>query len=492
MKKLNLFLIAVVALFAVTSTVKAETIDCQGDVGAKISDQCYASVKDAFAEATDDDTIVVMKDIDLSSDSTGYLILGKSGLNSYTFDLNGHEITGTSSTNASVYIAYGETATIIDSSDEKTGIIKHTDNNGPALKIQKGTVTLNGGTYTNSFETNATGVIEIGGSASDTQSNSRLTLTINDGVVVDGFGGITLAYTGSHLIVNGGYIESDTFAISGNGNGTHESIIEIKGGTLVSRENAVIYHPQTGNLTITGGNITGKIGIVARQGDVVINGGDINATGTTDETIRVGDSQEEGSYVQLPTGVAIVVDNTNDTGYEDDANVTITNGNINGDVDSLLSYGETTSEEDEFIVSGGKFNHTISTEYLSDDDNYGQSVNGVVGKLHEISYSDPNNGTVSLPENAVEGETVTIDYTPAEGFVIDTIVVVTKTDGTKVEVVGDQFVMPEDDVIVTVTFKEAPAEVPSTGDNVLTYAIMGTVALISVLGTAVYFKKVNE
>ncbi len=35
-------------------------------------------------------------------------------------------------------------------------------------------------------------------------------------------------------------------------------------------------------------------------------------------------------------------------------------------------------------------------------------------------------------------------------------------------------------------------ENPSTGDNVLTYAVMGTVALISVLGTAVYFKKVNE
>ncbi len=35
-------------------------------------------------------------------------------------------------------------------------------------------------------------------------------------------------------------------------------------------------------------------------------------------------------------------------------------------------------------------------------------------------------------------------------------------------------------------------ENPSTGDNVLTYAVMGTVALVSVLGTALYFKKVNE
>ena len=35
-------------------------------------------------------------------------------------------------------------------------------------------------------------------------------------------------------------------------------------------------------------------------------------------------------------------------------------------------------------------------------------------------------------------------------------------------------------------------ENPSTGDNVLTYAVMGTVALVSILGTIVYFKKVNE
>ncbi len=43
-----------------------------------------------------------------------------------------------------------------------------------------------------------------------------------------------------------------------------------------------------------------------------------------------------------------------------------------------------------------------------------------------------------------------------------------------------------------VLVEKAPAEVPSTGDNVLTYAVIGAVALISVLGTAVYFKKVNE
>ena len=33
---------------------------------------------------------------------------------------------------------------------------------------------------------------------------------------------------------------------------------------------------------------------------------------------------------------------------------------------------------------------------------------------------------------------------------------------------------------------------PATGDNVVTYVIMGTVALVSALGTAIYFKKVNE
>ncbi len=349
---------------------------------------------------------------------------------------------------------------------------------GGTIKINE---TLLGGENTNDV------AISIGLEGDDSETPGAK-VTITDANIT---GGIGLFGNNPELDFQGGNVTSKSFAVSGNGAQTHNSKITISGGSLTSENSAAIYHPQTGTLTIEDGDITGKIGVVARQGDVKVTGGDINATGSADEKIRVGDSKDGDDYVQLPTGVAIIVDNSNETGYADDANVTITAGNINGDVDSLLSYGKTTSEEKEFVVSGGKFNHTINTEYLINENEYGQSINGVVGKIHKITIGDVKNGTVNVPENAAEGETVTVECEPKEGFEIGAIIV-TLEDGTEVAVVGNQFVMPEGNVTVKVTFKELPIEVPSTGDNVLTYAVMGTVALISVLGTAVYFKKVNE
>ena len=162
-----------------------------------------------------------------------------------------------------------------------------------------------------------------------------------------------------------------------------------------------------------------------------------------------------------------------------------------------MSYGQTTSQEKEFNVSGGKFNHEVETKYLSSND-YGQSQNGVVGKLHDITSEKTENGTVKVPVNAAEGETVTIEYTPAEGYTIDSIVV-TAADGTNVPVIGNRyFIMPTgNNVTVKVTFKALPVDAPvtednpSTGDNVLTYVAMGMVTLVSTFGVALYLKREN-
>ena len=319
-------------------------------------------------------------------------------------------------------------------------------------------------------------------------------VTITDANII---GGIGLFGKKPELDFQGGTVTAKSFAVSGNGAQTQDSTIKISGGSLTSKNSAAIYHPQTGTLTITEGDITGKIGIVARQGEVEVTGGNINATGIAGENIRVGDSKDGDDYVLLPTGVAIIVDNSNKGGYADDADVTITGGDVNGDVESLLSYGQTTSQEKEFNVSGGKFNHEVETKYLSSND-YGQSQNGVVGKLHDITSEKTENGTVKVPVNAAEGETVTIEYTPAEGYTIDSIVV-TAADGTNVPVIGNRyFIMPTgNNVTVKVTFKALPVDAPvtednpSTGDNVLTYVAMGMVTLVSTFGVALYLKREN-
>ena len=72
---------------------------------------------------------------------------------------------------------------------------------------------------------------------------------------------------------------------------------------------------------------------------------------------------------------------------------------------------------------------------------------------------DAEKGTVTLShENAQAGETVTATVTPAEGYQIESV---TCLDGTEITQVSDSeysFVMPEQDVVLLVTFAELPVE----------------------------------
>ena len=72
---------------------------------------------------------------------------------------------------------------------------------------------------------------------------------------------------------------------------------------------------------------------------------------------------------------------------------------------------------------------------------------------------DAEKGTVTLShENAQAGETVTATVTPAEGYQIESV---TCLDGTEITQVSDSeysFVMPEQDVVLLVTFAEIPVE----------------------------------
>lgn len=74
---------------------------------------------------------------------------------------------------------------------------------------------------------------------------------------------------------------------------------------------------------------------------------------------------------------------------------------------------------------------------------------------HSIIISAPANGNVTtVPSGtAYAGETVTLSNTPETGYEFVSYSVVTKGDST-VSVSGNTFIMPEDDVTVSATFKE--------------------------------------
>ena len=72
-----------------------------------------------------------------------------------------------------------------------------------------------------------------------------------------------------------------------------------------------------------------------------------------------------------------------------------------------------------------------------------------------INIAATTNGTVEVDNlGALEGETVTLTVTPAEGYEVESVTV-TYGDGQTVEVKDNKFVMPAGDVTITVVFKES-------------------------------------
>ena len=80
-----------------------------------------------------------------------------------------------------------------------------------------------------------------------------------------------------------------------------------------------------------------------------------------------------------------------------------------------------------------------------------------VKNAYKITKQNPINGTVTVPETAEVGSTVTITANPNKGYELDTISV---RDGIgEVKVTGNTFTMPASDVVVDVTFKPIPPKV---------------------------------
>ena len=259
-------------------------------------------------------------------------------------------------------------------------------------------------TFKDSTKTDGTVEHQTGSSI---YANSKSVVTIENGNYV---GGLVVWGDKAKLEIQGGTITTEGFAVSGNGAETTDSTITISGGELKSTGTAAIYQPQTGNLTITGGSITGLVGIVARQGNVKIDGGKITATGDASRTDRIGDAKNaEGGYVQLPLGGAVVVDNT-ESAYKGTAHVDIVKGNFETTGTPITSFGNTASD---VKVLGGNFNQDVKPMFLGEG--LTQDKDGNVVDPDEVT-SQPT------PEKQEPAKTDKADKNPATGDNILTFV----------------------------------------------------------------------
>ena len=244
---------------------------------AQIGDETYPTLQEAVTAAKNGETVKLLQDIEDIDRGTGtqYAYQGIIINKNIKIDLNGKKYTGQFEYGA--FIAQRGTLTIIDSSEEKTGLVKNTLKVNSALyaalaATKAGTIIINGGT----IEGYAYGIYQY---YTDAAENGNTTIINGGEVKVAGYA--INAFDFDAIIINGGKVTSTAgYALLNNGSDKNPSNIEINGGKVYGAGEA-IYHPGPGTCKITGGTIEGgESGIEMRAGTLNVSGGTIQGNGT--------------------------------------------------------------------------------------------------------------------------------------------------------------------------------------------------------------------
>lgn len=191
---------------------------------------------------------------------------------------------------------------------------------------------------------------------------------------------------GGDFTMTGGKIEAGWYAVSGNGNNkTQNSIIEIKGGELISTSDYAIYLPHSGEATISGGTVNGAAGAVSIQRGTLNISNDANIM-----SLGNGDTGEWGDGTGNQPNCAVMV-----AAKYGDCTVNISGGNFSAEGDAILLGTGSTSYKVGINISGGTFSDPEALQYLADNAN----VNVLLNKDY----------TLTKPIQLTKDGTVTID-----------------------------------------------------------------------------------
>ena len=337
----------------------------------------YSTIQSAIESAEAGEIVTLLKDtkesVNIASD------------NDIVLDLNGYVLTLTDTMkvdgNLTVQDNTVTTGPIVSSDYESVeydaGKIVYTGNATAIIPQNGGSFTLLSGIIDASAA--GTAIYANGNQSPENDGDTapvNSKVTIADGYVHSMEYGIGVAGRGAQLSVTGGVIAAEgNCAIGGNGTNSASrydggTTINISGGTIIGRMTAEfvedgyiavgIYHPQNGEMTISGGTIYADqgVGIAMRGGTLDFTGGSIISTGSASG--KVGDSKVAMDCY------GIQVDG--DSGYYDYANCKVT---ISGSasvssqsgVDSIIV--TPAGDEDKITVSGGYFTSDPS-KYLAE------------------------------------------------------------------------------------------------------------------------------
>lgn len=205
----------------------------EGFAAVRIGDTYYQTLAKAITEAKENDTITLLREVDLGSDR---VTINKA----VTLDLNGCTLTSSNATNT----LWLEASRVTVQDSKGNGKIQNTgsgSNNiavvvngqGTEAYFKSGTVS---GNYAVFIQNGAKAVIDGG----------KYTGTYGINTV-----GTSDEANKTAVEINGGEIQAVAFAVAGNGSADYTETV-ITGGRLESTEGNVIYHPQVGDLTIKG------------------------------------------------------------------------------------------------------------------------------------------------------------------------------------------------------------------------------------------------
>ncbi|MBP5492703.1 MAG: DUF4214 domain-containing protein [Clostridiales bacterium] len=313
----------------------------------------YATVSEAFSAAQAGDTIT------LTADSTVTSLPNVD--KSITLDLNGHVLTDTSTSMYVLAITSGATFTVKDSSAAANGKFSYVATSGIyascgfftlesgtlesgsafVVSVYEGGITVNGGTI-NALNTK--------GYALYTFNQNGPFINVNGGTINSSGYGVAFSDCSGSFTMTGGTINAALFGLSTNGMNKNAVKMTLSGGTISS--NTIGVYIPSGDMTISGGTVTGETAVYIKSGSLTIVGGTLNGTGDAKGYQYYG----KGAY---PTGDALVVDNC---GYPNGAPKVIISGGTftskNAKDVGTYAYGSGNSPVSGFI-SGGVFSKPV-------------------------------------------------------------------------------------------------------------------------------------
>lgn len=322
---------------------------------------------------------------------------------------------------------------------------------GNGIVINLGIAVIDGGEFA---ETGEFGIVINDG----TQTQGNISVTMNGGTYAGTSAGLQINGGGSAdaistFILNGGTLSSDgSYAIGLAGNGAHDNTkITINDGTIYSENQVALFHPQIGDLTVNGGTLTGYTGIqFCGTGNITITGGNITGNGeckpltkdSTEDTgtfddgaalsiISRGEVYQSGGNVTVEiTGgnlvseqssavqtyrIALTTENEWVTGDDTKLKSYVASVEINGGTfkspegTKPISYDESKESTGVYTISAGKFSGEVDDNLLEEGlelDGNGQVV-GKEGEVFEITPSE----FLDLGSYSSDGSTVTFDLT---------------------------------------------------------------------------------